>query len=124
MNCVYHASTVDEADIIVAWLADRGISAFVKDRHMAGNFVTMAVAPKGVEVCVADSEQSNLADQLLKEHDQERNLRPLGDFEKILPMPCGGCGMMLEFPGELHGTVQSCPMCGQRVDVGQSSRFC
>lgn len=124
MNCVYRASSVEEADIVVAWLGNRDVAAFVKNRNMAGTYVTLAVAPRGVEVCVLDPGMAEEAKLLLLEHREEVQSRPRGDFEKVVPVQCPECGRMLEFPGEFFGTVQTCPDCGQSVDVGDSPNFC
>lgn len=124
MNCVYRASTVEEADIVVAWLADREIFAFVKDRNMAGNHVTLAVAPKGVEVCVADPTLAAQASELLRIHREGQMGQPMGEFEKVVPVQCPKCGSMLEYPGEFMGSEQACPNCGQDIRVGDSPHYC
>jgi len=124
MNCVYRASSIEEADIVVGWLADQDVPAFVKNRNMAGGYVTLAVAPRGIEICVIDPTKADHAKQLLKEHQESIKSRPMGAFEKVVPVQCGECGKMVEFPGEFYGTVQSCPNCGRNVDVGDPPRFC
>lgn len=123
MNCVYRASSVEQADIVAAWLEEQGISAFVKNRHMAGNYVSLAVAPKGVEVCVLDDKQAEQARELLTEHDRGLQARQKATHQKVVPMLCTECGRQVEFPGELFGTVQSCPSCGRHIDVGEEPRF-
>jgi hypothetical protein len=39
MNCVYRASSAEQADIVVSWLGGQNISAFVQNRNMAGECV-------------------------------------------------------------------------------------
>lgn len=124
MECVYRASSVEQADIVVAWLGEQEIAAFVKNRNMAANYVALAVAPRGVEVCVADPTEAARADVLLKEHLAAIKARPGGSSEKVVPTVCGECGRTVEFPGELWGTVQTCPSCGRNVDVGDPPQYC
>lgn len=124
MNCVYRASSVEQADIIVAWLAEQDIAAFVKDRNMAANYVTLAVAPRGVEICVADSADATKAEALLKAHQDSKRLRSGAPADKVISVLCTECGRQVEFRGELFGTVQACPSCGRNVDVGESPRYC
>ena len=118
MNCVYRASSVEQADIVVAWLAEQDVAAFVKNRNMAGNYIALAVAPRGVEVCVVDPEEAATAEVLLKAHLESIKARPGGPSDKVIPILCTECGRQVEFPGELYGTVQACPSCGGNVDVG------
>lgn len=124
MNCVYRASSLEQADIIAAWLDEQGISAFVKNRNMAGTYVALAVAPKGVEVCVLDDNQADQARELLKHHERSLKSRKAATQEKVIPVFCTECGRRVEFPGELYGTVQTCPSCGRNIDVGEEPQFC
>ncbi len=124
MNSVFKASSVEQADIVVAWLADRGIPAFVKNRNMAANYVSLAVAPRGVEVCVVNPDQAEMAISLLKDQSELIKERHLETSEKVISIICSECGRRVEFPGELYGTVQSCPACKQNVDVENSPHFC
>ena len=124
MNCVYRASSVEQADIVVAWLADQDIPAFVKDRNMAGGYVALAVAPRGVEVCVTRPDDAARAETLLQDHLESIKLRPGGPADKVISVLCSECGRQVEFPGELYGTVQTCPSCGRNVDVTESPRYC
>jgi hypothetical protein len=124
MNCVYRASSVEQADIVIAWLAEQGIAAFVKDRNMAGNYVALAVAPRGVEVCVASPEEAAQAETLLQDHQKAIKPHPGGPAEKVIPVLCTECGRQVEFPGELYGSVQTCPSCGRNLDVLASPGYC
>lgn len=124
MISVYNASSVEHADIVVAWLEEMGISAFVKNRLMAGGYATLAVAPRGVEVCVADPSEAEKAKKLLAEHDQSLEERRRETHERVVPVQCDKCGKLTDFPGELFGTVQTCPSCGEHVDVGEEPKYC
>lgn len=124
MDSVYRASSVEQADIVVAWLEEKGIASFVKNRHMAGGYATLAVAPRGVEVCVVDPAEAERAKSLLADHEKSLRDRRRESGEKVVPVQCGECGRLTNFPGELSGTVQSCPSCGQNVEVGEEPRYC
>jgi len=124
MKCVFRASSVEQADIVVAWLADQGVSAFVNDRLMAGTYATFAVAPRGIKVCVADGEDASKAENLLREHGHSIEKRRGTTPDKVIAVQCPECGRQVEFPGEFYGTVQSCPKCRSNIDVGESPRFC
>jgi len=66
---VHNAGTLEEADIVVAWLDDRGVKAVVKDRNSIGTFSGItAISHNEVEVCVADTEQAEKARGLLEKH--------------------------------------------------------
>ncbi len=124
MNCVYRASSVEQADIVVAWLAEQDVPAFVKDRNMAGGYVALAVAPRGVEVCVTKPEDTLRAETLLKDHFELIKSRSGIPVDKVIRVPCAECGRQAEFPGELYGTVQTCPSCGRNMDVGDPPQYC
>ncbi len=66
---VHNAGTLEEADIVVAWLDDRGVTAMVKDRNAIGTFSGIsAVSHNTVEVCVVDPAQAEKARELLEKH--------------------------------------------------------
>ncbi len=119
MVCAYRASSVSEADIIVAWLEEQGVPAFVKNRHGVETlYVPGLAAPRGVEVCVADDETAERAKALLADHAQEiaeqsRATRSSSPVEVI----CEECGRPTVFPPTQRGTVQSCPHCRGHIDV-------
>ncbi len=126
MNCVYRAASVEEADIIVAWLAERGVRAFVKNRPVIGTgYVPMATAPKGVEVCVLGEEQAKRATELLAEHADELSHRPQPiPPGKVFRAVCEECGRPTDFPSELFGSVQTCPHCRANMDVNEPPAVC
>jgi hypothetical protein len=126
MICVYCAVSVEEADIIVAWLADQEINAFVKDRHAIGTiYLAFAAAPKGVEVCVLDGEQAKRARELLAEHADELRHRPQPiPPGRVFRAVCEECGRPTDFPSELFGSVQTCPHCRANMDVNEPPAVC
>lgn len=69
---VHNAGTLEEADIVVAWLDDQGIKAMVKDRNVLGTLPGVgAVSHNQVEVCVGDTAEAEKALELLKKHAEE-----------------------------------------------------
>jgi len=79
---VHNAGTLEEADIVVAWLDDRGVKAMVKDRHTIGTYSGLgAVSHNQVEVCVVDPADADKARKLLKEHAEEISRRAEPDEE-------------------------------------------
>jgi hypothetical protein len=125
-NCVYRAASVEEADIIVAWLAERSVQAFVKDRHAIGTiYLAFAAAPKGVEVCVLDPAQAGEARKLLQMHFDELSHRPQPvPPGKVFRAVCEECGRPTDFPSELYGSVQTCPNCRANMDVNEPPAVC
>ncbi len=112
--CVYNASSVGEADVIVAWLEEQGIGSYVKDRFSVGT----VAAPLIVEVCVFDAKQADAARELLSAHQQKNrdgHRGPAGN--EVVTATCEECGNASAFPFSQAGTVQSCPVCREFVDV-------
>jgi len=71
LNVVHYAGTLEEADIVVAWLDDQGINAMVKDRHAISTFSGIsAISHNEIEVCVMDPNDAEKARELLanREH--------------------------------------------------------
>ena len=125
-NCVHRAASVEEADIVVAWLGEEGINAFVKNRHAIGTLYTpIAIAPKGVEVCVFDEQQAARAIILLANHVEKMRRRSLtAPTGKVSRAVCEECGRPTDFPSELLGSVQTCPHCRANMDVADPPAFC
>jgi hypothetical protein len=114
---VFYASSVDQADIVAAWLNDQGIKTFVKDRLGAG-YPVLIVSPKGVAVCVGNEEDAERAKALLAEHFTEsgRQRERSATGAEAAAM-CDSCGEVSTFPAGQRGTVQTCSFCGEYVDV-------
>ena len=124
--CVFRAATIEEADIVVAWLSEQGIEAFVRDRFViATGYLALAAAPRGVAVCVLDVDQADKARELLALHAAQRKGRvPSGRPGKFLRVTCDHCGHMADFPSELYGSVQNCPHYQANVDVSEPPALC
>ena len=54
--CVRRTATVEEADIVVAWLDSQGLKAQVVDRENIGVRAFGVTDHEGIAVCVADEE--------------------------------------------------------------------
>ncbi len=76
---VHNAGTLEEADIVVAWLDNQGIKAMVKDRHSISAFSGIsAISHNEIEVCVTDPGEAEKARELLANREHE----PLSDEEE------------------------------------------
>jgi hypothetical protein len=122
MICVYRTVSVEEADIIVAWLAEEKINSFVKNRHAIGTgYLALAAAPRGVEVCVIDPDEAERARALLVEHADESAVKKLHDGPRPdIEAVCEECEKASRFPFAQRGSVQTCPHCKQYLDVPQA----
>lgn len=120
--CIRRAKSVEEAEIIVAWLDEQGIEAKVIDPSNPGVLAFGVTDLEGIAVCVRDSETANRAMALLAEHDRQAGHGSTA--EETLPerirLECAECGREVEFDAELAGTVQECPGCGAHIDVRSS----
>jgi len=117
--CVCTASSLEEADIAVAWLAGEGIEAYVKDRHLLGTYawITSAIAPRGVEVVVFDQSLAARAVDLLQER-QAALSAALADAPRTpVEATCENCDATSTFPAPSRGRVENCPKCGAYMDV-------
>jgi hypothetical protein len=100
-----------EAAAIISVLSERGIEATATGGLTAG---FKAEAPGAVNVLVANA-------------DAERAKLVLDEFrtEPITPEQAGGtiffecesCHEQVSFPGSARGTIESCPECGEWLDV-------
>ncbi len=119
LPCIYQAMTIEDADIVVAWLDNQGIEAFVKDRYAAGTMTYgLGFLSHPIKVVVRP-EQADEARRLLAEYDaakaQERSATASESVEAV----CEECGEKSVFPGTSRGKVENCPKCGEYLDVPQ-----
>ncbi len=125
--CVYTANNVEEADIVAAWLASRDIEAAIPDRYAIGatTWGLPAMVPGGIEVCVADEQQAELAQSLLAEHAESIHSTLCGDAEELSPISvmCEGCHQIVTFAGDEAGNVAQCPNCSEYIDVPDASEI-
>jgi len=112
--CIRHAATLEEASIIVAWLAENDVDAKIADPDNPGVMAFGVTDPEGIEVYVKDDETAARAKALLREHDARDRAADDGDE---LTVTCEGCGGTFHFPAGQAGTTQECPECGAYLDV-------
>jgi len=118
LHCIRRTVTVEEADIIATWLADRGIEAQVVDRDNPGVLAFGLTDAEGIAICVTDEETAKKAQALLEEHDRERAAQ--AESEGQVELACEECGAVSTFPASQRGTVQECSECGAYVDVPEA----
>lgn len=113
--CIRRTTTMEEAEIIVAWLADNDIEATIGDRNNTGTFAFGVTDMEGIAILVADPQAAEKADSLLAEHDKERAAK----FATMGPITavCEDCGQSNQFPPTMAGSVQECNECRAFVDV-------
>lgn len=125
-KCVFVAPQLGVAHVVVAWLAERGISAQVMNlTTLAGldgltPWSSAGVAGGGIEVWVLHPRDAPRALELLAEREQSEAAR-LADLDakgEPIEAVCEACGRASVFPAKLRGSVQECPGCGAYVDVG------
>ncbi|MFQ5590190.1 MAG: hypothetical protein ACE5HE_03410 [Phycisphaerae bacterium] len=115
---IRRTSTVEEADIIVAWLEERGIEAVVADRDNPGVLAFGVTDVEGIEVYARDAETAARAQTLLAEHDSERSDSPApAESRDPIDVTCDECGAVCSFPADTSRLVEECPECGAYVDT-------
>jgi len=115
--CVYRAADIGEADILVAWLEEQGVAAYVKDRFTTGMLQTsLIVAPRGIEV-VAQASDAPRAVELLRQHCEMVKQEHSAASHRQIKATCEECGKESLFPYNQRRTVQTCPHCRAYLDV-------
>jgi Putative prokaryotic signal transducing protein len=121
-KCVYvEGESVARANLVVGWLAARGIAAEVMNEMTLGGFEGLtAILPqklslRGVEVWVKDPADADRARQLLADRDAEMQAK--ANREGTVQADCEECGRTATFPAAEQGTIQDCPHCGATMDV-------
>ncbi len=118
LYCIRRTATVEEADVIVAWLEDQGVEATVMDRDNPGVFAFGLTDAEGVAICVADEAVAEKGKTLLVEHDRQRDLAMVNAATTDdIEVKCDACGQVSAFAAELAGTTQQCVGCNEYVDV-------
>lgn len=115
---IRRTATVEEAQIIVAWLDEQGVEAVVVDQANPGVFAFGVTDNEGIAIAVPDEESARRAKSILEEHDRQQVESTLPDtpIEKV-DVVCDACKTTTTFTGEQRGTVQECGECGAYLDV-------
>lgn len=116
--CIRRAATVEEAEIIVAWLDERGVTATIFDPSNPGVAAFGVTDLEGVAICVKDQGSADLAITFLKEHDLERAATaPSSQSNTGLEIHCDECGKTMTIDPSASRTTFECPHCGAFVDA-------
>ena len=93
--CIRRTGTVEEAEILVAWLDAKGVTATIADPDSTGVFAFGVTDTEGVEIYVADEESAKRAKTLLAEHDKERDEAASQEASsETVDVKCGECGQL------------------------------
>lgn len=119
--CVRRANSMEEAEIIVAWLAENGLHATIMDPGNPGVFAFGTTDMEGIAIHVADAAAAEQATKLLDEHDRAAadRLAKMGPISAV----CEECGASNTFPAAYAGSVQECEKCTAYVDVPGAEEF-
>lgn len=110
--------TIGEADVIIAWLAEHGVTADVKDRHwLALNYGRVWSKAYGVEVVALSEDEAERGRTLLAEHAAARAQAAETAPNGKIRATCEECGTTHIFLAKDAGRVVDCPACGQFMDV-------
>jgi hypothetical protein len=118
--CIRRAGTVEEADIVVAWLADQGIETTIVDRSNPGVLAFGVTDIEGIAICVADQQIADRAMELLTEHDRLAKQAAGGSADGV-DLTCEECGKTVTANPGAADTTLECPHCGAYVDVPGTS---
>lgn len=113
--CIHRTSTVEEADIIVAWLEDNDIAATIFDPSNPGVMAFGVTDVEGIQIFVADPATAERAKVLLDQH--QRDHAGGAAKEEQVKLKCEECGELNKFASDQRGTVQACGGCGGFLDV-------
>ena len=114
---IRRTNTVEEADIIVAWLGEQGIEAKVYDHENPGVLAFGVTDSEGIEIYVADAETAERARKLLEQHDARRDAEEAKIPGSTIEVKCEECGHVNSLPGYTRGSVQECEECDAYIDV-------
>ena len=116
--CIRRAATIEEAEIIVAWLDERGVMATILDPSNPGVAAFGVTDLEGVAICVKDQDAADLAKTFLAVHDRDRAMAAQA-AESITSseVACEECGNRVTTESRAPGTTLECPHCGAFVDA-------
>ncbi len=104
------------ADVCRVAIEQEGIAVFIADDHLVGgvNFL-LSNAVRGIKVQVTDTD----ARRAMEIWHRTKPAAETNEFGNDTPVEfdCEECGKFLSFPGRRRGYVETCPHCGEYVDV-------
>ncbi len=125
-RCVLAVPEPQAAELIAAWLTEKGLSAEVVARPpgAATDPLSLAatVVPGEFQVWVANPDHVAEARELIEERQagvqvlRELEARRAGQTGTTAAV-CEECGESSEWPANLMGTTQNCPRCHAYMDV-------
>lgn len=113
--CIRRVNTLEEAQLLVAWLDDYEIDATVVGAQNPGSLAFGVSDFEGIGVFVTGGSAAERAGELLAEHDARSPASEPDD--ESLDVTCDECGEVTTFQRDEVGTVQTCAACGAFVDV-------
>lgn len=115
---IRRVNTIEEAELIVAWLDECDVEATVMGRQNPGAAAFGVADLEGIGIFVSDATTADRARQLLAEHDAQRAASPAGEsVDTCVKVPCDECGTVTTFERVEPGTVQTCGACGAFLDI-------
>lgn len=115
---IRRTSTVEEAEMVVAWLSERDINAFILDRDNPGVMAFGITNEEGIAIAVAQGETAQRAVGLLQVHHQEHLQEAQPDTgTATIEVICEECGKQNVYAVAATGTVQECEECRAFLDV-------
>src|SRR5262245_66218929 len=112
-KCVYVTDRASKAEVIVLLLGENNIAAqLVNPVNLAGQELGSA---NGIEVWVNDFADAERAMEVIARHREV--LKEKAERTYIVKVECYVCGKVCEFPAADAGTVQTCPHCGEYLEV-------
>ena len=116
--CVRRAATIEEAEIIVAWLDEHGVTATILDPSNPGVAAFGVTDLEGVAICVKDQGTADLAGTFLEEHDRVRAMAAQATESNAAPVVvCDECKKRVTTEPSVPGTTLECPPCGAFIDA-------
>ena len=113
--CIRRVNTLEEAQLLVAWLDDYEIDATVVGAQNPGSLAFGISDFEGIGVFVTGGSAAERAGELLAEHDARSPASEPDD--EYFDVTCDECGEVTTFQRGEVGTVQTCAACGAFVDV-------
>ena len=126
---VYNAATNVQAHLVQNALIENGIEAHVTEDVSTAGIWMLGIIPEIHKPQVwVEREDAMKAKPILEEFERLDTERREADEAVLADEPpveaaCEECGQTFAFPAVQRGTVQDCPHCGERMDIGSTEEF-